>query len=594
MMGGIYFLSFNSFLMNKISQHYLFAWVTFTLIVFAGKFGYSQTTLLHKDWMFRRVGTELWKEATVPGTIHTDLLRHSLIQDPFYGDNETKIQWVSKADWEYKTFFQVDLKKRAQGIFIRFHGLDTYADVMLNGIIILHSDNMFRTYYVDISLFVKYENELSIVFHSAELKADSIANLYLPLVRPCENNRHYIRKAQYHFGWDWAPRILTTGIWRDVELVYGDLPQPGNSQYSSVRFVQESDSIGRSFYFTEDGKPLYMKGANWVPADVFLPRVNKNKYRNLLLAAKEAKLNMLRVWGGGIYEDDAFYDLCDSLGIYVWQDFMFAGAMYPADSFFIENVRAEVKDIILRLRKHKCIVLWCGNNEINEAWNNWGWQSQFHISLEDSVRLWNEYDRLFNQVIPDLVKELDSGRSYIPSSPLFGWGREKSMSEGDSHYWGLWWGHYSLDSIRLKIPLFMSEFGMQAMPSMESILKFAAKSDLDTSSMVMKLHQKHSTGFATLADYLRMEKIAVTNFQTFVLGTQELQKRCLKAGYEAQMNSKGRCMGSLWWQFNDCWPVCSWSLIDYYGVKKKAYYSLKDIEIKKDASSMKPSEKKLE
>ena len=580
--------------MNKISQHYLFVWVTFTLIVFAGKFGYSHTTLLHKDWMFRRVGTELWKEATVPGTIHTDLLRHSLIQDPFYGDNETKIQWVSKADWEYKTFFQVDLKKRAQGIFIRFHGLDTYADVMLNGIIILHSDNMFRTYDVDISSFVKYENELSIVFHSAELKADSIANLYLPLVRPCENNRHYIRKAQYHFGWDWAPRILTTGIWRDVELVYGDLPQPGNSQYSSVRFVQESDSIGRSFYFTEDGKPIYMKGANWVPADVFLPRVNKNKYRNLLLAAKEAKLNMLRVWGGGIYEDDAFYDLCDSLGIYVWQDFMFAGAMYPADSFFSENVRAEVKDNILRLRKHKCIVLWCGNNEINEAWNNWAWQSQFHISFEDSVRLWNEYDRLFNQVIPDLVKELDSGRSYIPSSPLFGWGREKSMTEGDSHYWGLWWGHYSLDSIRLKIPRFMSEFGMQAMPSMESILKFAAKSDLDTSSMVMKLHQKHSTGFATLADYLSMEKIAVTNFQTFVLGTQELQKRCLKAGYEAQMNSNGRCMGSLWWQFNDCWPVCSWSLIDYYGVKKKAYYSLKDIEIKKDASSMKPSKKKLE
>ena len=189
MMGGIYFLSFNSFLMNKISQHYLFAWVTFTLIVFAGKFGYSQTTLLHKDWMFRRVGTELWKEATVPGTIHTDLLRHSLIQDPFYGDNETKIQWVSKADWEYKTFFQVDLKKRAQGIFIRFHGLDTYADVMLNGIIILHSDNMFRTYDVDISSFVKYENELSIVFHSAELKADSIANLYLPLVIPESNLR---------------------------------------------------------------------------------------------------------------------------------------------------------------------------------------------------------------------------------------------------------------------------------------------------------------------------------------------------------------------------------------------------------------------
>lgn len=575
--------------MNKIRNQYLPIWVTFVLVVFAGKLGYSQATFLRQDWMFRRVGTELWKEAAVPGTIHTDLMRHSLIQDPFYGDNETKIQWVSKADWEYKTFFQLDVSKRAQGVFLRFHGLDTYADVMLNGIIILRADNMFRTYDVDISSFVKYENELSIVFHSAELKADSLAISYLPLVRPCENNRHYVRKAQYHFGWDWAPRILTAGIWRDVELVYGSLPQPENSQYGSVRFVQEADSIGQSFYFTENGKPVYMKGANWVPADVFLPRINKNKYRNLLLAAKEANLNMLRVWGGGIYEDDTFYELCDSLGISVWQDFMFAGAMYPADSQFVENIRAEVRDNILRLRKHKCIVLWCGNNEINEAWNNWGWQSQFHIQSEDSIRLWNEYHRLFHQVIPKLVLELDSGRSYIPSSPLYGWGREKSMTDGDSHYWGLWWGHYSLDSIRLKIPRFMSEFGMQAMPSMESILKFAAKSDLDTNSIVMRLHQKHTTGFATLADYLKKEKITVTNFQTFVQGTQELQKRCLKAGYEAQMNSNGRCMGSLWWQFNDCWPVCSWSLIDYYGVKKKAYYSLKDLGVKKEVSSPKPS-----
>lgn len=576
--------------MASMSKRVIFP-IGIFLIFLNGLEGFSQTIFLRQDWMFRRVGTELWKEATVPGTIHTDLIRHSLIQDPFYGDNETKIQWVSKAEWEYKTFFQADLNKRAQGVYLRFHGLDTYADVLLNGICILRADNMFRTYDVEISSFLKYENELSIVFHSAELKADSIAKTYLPFIRPCENNRHYVRKAQFHFGWDWAPKIITSGIWRDVELIYGSLPQAIPSQQSSVQLIQQRDSIGQAFYFTENGKPIYMKGANWVPADVFLPRVKKEKYKNLLLAAKEANINMLRVWGGGIYEEDVFYDLCDSLGIYVWQDFMFAGAMYPADSQFVENVRSEIRDNILRLRKHKCIVLWCGNNEIDEAWHNWGWQAQFNIQSTDSIQQWRDYQRLFHQVIPDLVHELDSGRSYIPSSPLYGWGRAQSMTDGDSHYWGLWWAHYGIDSIRLKIPRFMSEFGMQAMPSMESILKFAAKTDLDTNSIVMKMHQKHPTGYSILANYLMKEKIPCPNFTAFVQGTQELQRRCLKEGYEAQMNSNGRCMGSLWWQFNDCWPVCSWSLIDYYGVKKKAYYALKEVGKKKELKSVQPFKK---
>ncbi|MBK8683552.1 MAG: hypothetical protein IPN26_00455 [Bacteroidetes bacterium] len=177
-----------------------------------------------------------------------------------------------------------------------------------------------------------------------------------------------------------------------------------------------------------------MKGANWVPADVFLPRITKNRYRQLLIAAKEAHFNMLRVWGGGIYEDDDFYTLCDSLGIYVWQDFMFAGAMYPGDPDFLQNVKEEAKQQILRLRKHPCIVLWCGNNEIDEAWNNWGWQKQFEISANDSMRLWKEYATLFHEVLPELVRQYDSGRAYISTSPLYGWGREKSMTHGDSHF----------------------------------------------------------------------------------------------------------------------------------------------------------------
>jgi beta-mannosidase len=320
-----------------------------------------------------------------------------------------------------------------------------------------------------------------------------------------------------------------------------------------------------------------MKGANWIPADVFLPRLTKQRYRQLLLAAKEANFTMLRVWGGGIYEDDAFYDLCDSLGIYVWQDFMFAGAMYPGDSSFLENVKQEVTDNILRLRKHKCIVLWCGNNEIDEAWHNWGWKEQYHLTSADSTKLWNDYRTLFHQLIPSLVKQYDSGRQYIASSPLYGWGRQQSMTHGDSHYWGMWWGMDSISMMSKKIPRFMSEYGMQAMPNIESIRRFATNADMDTSSVVMKIHQKHPTGFKTLNNYLQMEKIPVTDFASFISATQELQCRALETAIKAQRHSNGRCMGSLLWQFNDCWPVCSWSIVDYYGRKKKGYETVKKL-----------------
>ncbi|MBK6329962.1 MAG: hypothetical protein IPF62_05325 [Bacteroidetes bacterium] len=195
-----------------------------------------------------------------------------------------------------------------------------------------------------------------------------------------------------------------------------------------------------------------MKGANWIPADVFLPRITHDKYRSVLIAAKQAGMNMLRVWGGGIYEDDYFYTLCDSLDIYIWQDFMFAGAMYPTDAYALENIKQEAIDNILRLRKHKCIVLWCGNNEIDEAWHNWGWQKQFNLTQNDSTALWRGYQQLFHELLPSLVSQYDSGRAYIASSPLHGWGRTQSMTHGDSHYWGLWWGLDSISVMKKKFP----------------------------------------------------------------------------------------------------------------------------------------------
>ena len=549
--------------------------IRFTIfaILFNLPSAFCQTYLLHSNWQFKNLQKATWYPATVPGTVHTDLLANHLIQDPFYGNHKKNLQWIGQADWEYQTSFDRPHHSNSE-MFLQFDGLDTYASIFLNHKLLLKTDNMFRTYKINVSKLLKAKgNHLRIVFYSAETQTNLSAKKNR-LTYPCENNRNFARKAQYHFGWDWAPRLITCGIWRNIKLLVGDDKTETLSRYSNVQLIQEKDSIGQSFYFTVEGIPTFMKGANWIPADVFLPRISKEKYRSLLVAAKEAGMNMLRVWGGGIYEDDYFYTLCDSLDIYVWQDFMFAGAMYAADQKSLQNIRQEAIDNIKRLRKHKCIVLWCGNNEIDEAWHNWGWQKQFNISKSDSSRLWLEYQKIFHDLLPALVKEYDSGRTYIASSPLYGWGRQKSMTHGDSHYWGMWWGLDSISIMKQKIPRFMSEYGMQAMPNMESILKFVAKSDLDTSSLSIKNHQKHPTGFQTLCKYLQMENISVSDFGSFVNGTQELQSRAIETALDAQMKSMGRCMGSLLWQYNDCWPVCSWSIIDFYGNKKKGYYTL--------------------
>jgi beta-mannosidase len=536
---------------------------------------------LNKGWMFKEATESQWLPAIVPGTVHTDLLKNKRIPDPFYRDNEIKVQWVSKKDWEYRKTFTAEknmlLKKHLDLVF---EGLDTYADVYLNDLLILQADNMFRTWKVNVKENVRPgTNQLFIRFYSAERITDSLAKAALPLVRPSDNNRHYVRKAQYHFGWDWGPKLVTCGIWRNVRLQGRNAENPVNEQWKDqlkdkIELVQEPDSSGRSFYFTINDQPVFMKGANWIPADVFLPRVSKARYRLLLVAAKEAGINMLRVWGGGIYEDDAFYDLCDSLKIMVWQDFMFAGAMYPAS---LESIEQEVIDNIKRLRRHPCIVVWCGNNEIDEAWHNWGWQKQHNISVQDSTRLWNDYTRIFKELLPRLVQQYDGTRPYISTSPMHGWGRKESMTEGDSHYWGVWWGLEPIEKYKEKVPRFMSEYGMQAMPNWETITRFSIPADWDTSSPVMKVHQKHPTGYKNLAVYLKQNGYQPKTFKEFAGATQLVQQKALYTAISAHMDAAPYCMGTLFWQFNDCWPVTSWSVIDYYGNKKKGYYAVKQL-----------------
>ena len=449
---------------------------------------------LNSNWQFHKEGESKWYNATVPGTIHTDLLANKLIPDPFYRDNETKLQWIDKANWEYKSDFDVDeITLAKKNIELGFDGLDTYADVYLNGNLVLQADNMFRGLTVNVKRYLKRTgNELRIHFSSAQNKVDSIARSRLPLQLP-DNNRVYVRKAQFQFGWDWGPKFVGCGIWKMVRLEAWNgvkiLPIPPIHR-NNIKLVQKNDPGGTSFYFEEDGKPIYVKGANWIPADIFLPRVKKEDYRRMLQSAKDANMNMLRVWGGGIYEDDAFYELCDSLGIMVWQDLMFAGGMYPGDEAFFNNVREEMKYQIARLKNHHCIVLWCGNNEIDEAWHNWGWQEQFNLHGVDSANVWSSYKRLFEDSLKKWVNEFDGTRPYVPSSPMHGWGHEESFKEGDSHYWGLWWGLEDWEVFEKKTGRFISEYGMQAMPNWSTIEKFTLPQDRQLHSPVIQSHQK--------------------------------------------------------------------------------------------------------
>ncbi len=556
-------------------------------ILFVSLTAYGQPLIfeLNQNWQFRKAGEKIWDKASVPGTIHTDLLANKLIPDPYFGINESKLQWIGTSDWEYRTVFNVNEELfNKQQVELVFDGLDTYADVYLNDVLILQADNMFRGWKVPVKSHLKKSgNELRIVFFSAKNKTDSIARKILPFILP-DNARVYTRKAQYHFGWDWGPTFVTCGIWKKIKLEGWNAIKikPTHTRVeNNVKLIQEKDSTGTCFYFEKSGKPIYAKGANWIPADVFLPRLKKEDYRIMLQSAKDANMNMLRVWGGGVYEADEFYDLCDSLDIMVWQDFMFAGGMIHGDDHFFNSVKEEVKYQIERLRNHPSIVLWCGNNEIDEAWHNWGWQGQFNLHGSDSARVWNDYKRMFHDSLPKWVNEFDGTRPYISTSPKYGWGRKESLTEADSHYWGLWWGLQDWEIFETKTGRFISEYGMQSMPNMNTIKSFTDAADRRLHSPVMQAHQKATDGFKKLDHYLlryfidsvQLKKLSLEDY-TYL--TQCLQYYILKNSIAIHRSKSPVNMGTLLWQYNDCWPVTSWSITDYSRQPKAAWYAVKE------------------
>lgn len=636
------------------------------------------------NWTFRQKGADNWLPATVPGTVHTDLLSNKVIEDPFRSTNEPKLQWIENEDWEYKTTFYPDKEILSSGVQeLVFKGLDTYAEVYLNHEMILQTDNMFLEWRVNIAgKLLNGENTLSVRFQPAYKVGLELAKK-LPITLPADNDKGeeaktsvFTRKAPYHFGWDWGPRYVTVGIWRPVSIEGWSTAKIDNIQYiqrsqsaekaefdahftldatnnesvtlmvvdtsgavyaqqrvdlkkgednrftlpftidnpklwypngtgepnlyrlsaivaqsntkldastqnigvRTIRLVREKDAQGEgeSFCFEVNGQIVFCKGANYIPQDVFTPRVAADTYQKLIETTKESNMNMLRIWGGGIYEEDLFYDLCDQNGIMVWQDFMFACSFYPWDAQFFENVRREAEYNVRRLRNHPSIAIWCGNNEIEEAWYQWGYQKALGWNEDEQKQIFDGMNALFKGVLPDVLAKEDTTRYYHPSSPLYGRGNPLSQIKGDVHYWGVFHDEEPFSVYKDKPGRFSNEYGFQSLACYDTYREYFNKEDMNLYSPAMVIHQKNPKGYRVMEEYMVRDLPLLKNdFRTYVYLTQLLQAEGIKIAMEGHRIKRPFTQGSLYWQLNDCWPVASWSSMDSEGRWKALQYYAK-------------------
>ena len=628
----------------------------------------------------RKLGDEEWSPATVPGCNFLDLLSAGAIEDPFYRDNETKLQWIEEADWEYTLRFHVSENVLERDcVDLVFEGLNVYADVFLNGVHLRSTDNMFREYRTACKTLIREgENELRILFHSPITRTRPLEQEN-GFSYPAENDASpeklsvFTRKAPYQYGWDWGPRFVTSGVWRPVYLESYDrarilsvrhaidtlnedealvefvveidvqesgfftlstncteqgvdaaettadlalgqnqlrlkirIPNPdlwwpqgmgdqplytfaialthddvSVSEQSlriglrTLEFVQDTDPDGEVFCFRVNGEPVFMRGANYIPQDSFPERRSAADYERVMDDAVDANMNMLRIWGGGIYENDLFYELADERGLLIWQDFMFACTLYPTSDEFLQGVRGEVEHQVRRLRHHACLALWCGNNEVELGIKAWGWPDTFSYDEAWYEKLKQEYDLLFRNLIPRIVETEDPSRRYLSSSPVGDWADVEDDKRGDSHYWGVWHGGEPFEAYEERVPRFMSEFGFQSLPLMESIRHYTEEKDRTIDGSVMAIHQKHSRGNRIIRTHMEAEYGLPEDLDRFAFLSQIQQANGLKKAFSAHRIAKPYCMGTLFWQLNDCWPVASWSCIDYYGRKKALFYEAK-------------------
>ena len=642
---------------------------------------------LHEGWKFRQARLTNWYPATVPGVVHTDLLQNKIIEDPFFRLNERGLQWIDKEDWVYETCFTLAADMmRKENMELVFEGLDTYADVYLNDECILKADNMFRRWSIPVRQYIREENNILKVYFHSPVKIDVPKWDALPYQYPASNDQSengglfnkkisiFARKAGYHYGWDWGPRLVTSGIWRPVYIrawsdlrindvfieqkevgagraviaghveldadkdmdgvlvtitdeatgrVLGEwqadlkrgtnrvtvdfvlhkpklwwsngLGEPFLYRFRtdiiaggelldsktervgirSLKVVHQPDKDGHTFYIELNGRPVFAKGANYIPLDNFLPRVTPENYKRTILDAAGVNMNMLRVWGGGIYENDVFYDLCDEHGIMIWQDFMFACSMYPAEGALLDNIHQEAVDNVKRLRNHACIALWCGNNECQDAWLGWGWKCEIERqNKEYADKIWAQYRQQYHVTLPGVVREYAPGTFYWPSSPFAFEGEMSGTTDGDRHYWSVWHGKAPISDYDSEKSRFFSEYGFQSFPEFESVKRYAPyPEDWDIRSEVMMSHQRggdHANGL--IETYLLNEYKKPRDFRAFLYMNHVLQGDAIKTAIESHRRQMPYNMGTLFWQHNDCWPVASWASRDYYGRWKAQHY----------------------
>lgn len=624
---------------------------------------------LNGKWKMKRTDQDDWLNATVPGSVYHDLLKAGKMKDPFYRDQENEILELSKFDYEYKRSFFIEKEYLDHDIILlRCEGLDTLCEIFINGTNVLSTNNMHRTYEVDIKSFlIPAENGIHVIIKSPTnyvLKKNE--ELYLVSCADAVPGISHLRKAHCMFGWDWGPQLPDMGIWRNISICsydnariddvyitqnhsenqvrldikiainkwcvpgldlmvsveapggeviekkvvtacaeqhvvldihdpklwwpnnYGDQPLykvkvavlngPNTIDSKSLRIglrtltvKKQKDQWGESFAFEVNGKSIFSMGANYIPEDNILARCNLSRTEKLIKSCIDANFNTIRVWGGGYYPDDYFYDLCDEYGLIVWQDHLYACGAYDFNDAFKENIRYETMDNMKRLRHHASLGLWSGNNELEYAWAYWGWSECYGTKLE------SDYLRHFEKFLPELSKEMDPNTFYWLSSPSSTGSFNDPNNEncGDMHYWDVWHGRKPFTEFRKIFPRFMSEFGIQSFPGLKTVETFTLPEDRNIFSYVMESHQKNGTGNEKILYYIGESYKYPKDFDSLLYVSQLVQAEGLRYGVEHWRRNRGRCMGSIYWQLNDCWPVASWSSLDYFGRWKAAHYAAK-------------------
>lgn len=342
----------------------------------------------------------------------------------------------------------------------------------------------------------------------------------------------------------------------------------------TAELIQEKDQWGTSYYFKINGRTIFCKGADYIPQDIFPARVKEADIRKMVEDMAESNFNMVRVWGGGYYPDEVFFNACDELGIMVWEDLMFACAMYPGNDVFIENITEEFEYQIPRIGGHPSVVFFNGNNEVEVAWGNWGFQIKYGLYGKSAKEIEEAYDRIFKKVAPSVVENFTT-IPYIHTSPLSNWGKDEFYNHGSQHYWGVWHGKDPIEDFGKKIGRFNAEYGFQSFPEYSTIRMFSDAGDWDLGSEVMKHHQKSYVGNDMILKHAKKLYGNPANFEEFVYFSQLTQSMAVSMAVAGHRVDFPRCGGTIYWQLNDCWPAPSWSSIDYYGNWKALQYQMK-------------------